>query len=54
MPDTQSFVFIAASAIMVLGYALIISEKVNPALPGAGTDLALPGIAQLCLRLFFL
>jgi Na+/H+ antiporter NhaD/arsenite permease-like protein len=31
MPDTQSFVFIAASAILVLTYALIISEKVNRA-----------------------
>jgi Na+/H+ antiporter NhaD/arsenite permease-like protein len=31
MPDTQSFVFIAASAILVLTYALIISERVNRA-----------------------
>jgi len=31
MPDTHSFVFIAASAILVLTYALIISEKVNRA-----------------------
>ncbi|MGC9954124.1 MAG: ArsB/NhaD family transporter [Rhizomicrobium sp.] len=31
MPDTQSFVFTAASAILVLTYALIISERANRA-----------------------
>ena len=31
MPDTSSFVFVAASAILVFCYVLIISERVNRA-----------------------